>query len=454
MQKITILGAGLTGTLLALRLVQRGYSVDLYEKRPDPRQSVWEGGRSINLALSDRGWSGLQLVGLEAQVREMVVPMYGRMIHPLGAAPTPYRYSGREDEYINSISRPGLNRLLLDEADRFDALQVYFDTEVRTVDLDQHHLHLYHHPSQTSQNIHAEVLIGADGAGSMLRRMMQTRSSRLRFNYSQEYLDTGYKELTLHPGANGEFLIEKNALHIWPRKGFMMIALPNLNGSFTLTLFMPFAGRYGFEALQTSEQVQAFIAAQFPDVAPLLEHVGDEYFENPASPLGTIKCYPWMGSDHSILMGDAAHAIVPFYGQGMNCCFEDVVEFDQCVTTHEGDWSAIFQAFQADRKPDTDAIAALAQDNFYEMRDGTADPVFNRKRQIELAMEQEIDAYASKYSLVTFRSDIGYRQAMLIGRKQDELLMTFAKQHPNDTPIDYQALHTHIQQQTAALWPH
>jgi kynurenine 3-monooxygenase len=266
-------------------------------------------------------------------------------------------------------------------------------------------------------------VIGTDGAGSSVRRSMMGRTTDLLFNYSQDFLRTGYKELEIPAAENGDFRIEKNALHIWPRGHFMMIALPNLDGSFTVTMFHPYEGEAGFNTLNTPEKVQAFFEKYYPDSLEHLPNLVETYFENPVGPLGTIKCYPWQAFGKVVIMGDAAHAVVPFYGQGMNASFEDVRIFDEMVDAHEGDWATILDKFQESRVENGNAIGDLAKQNEYEMREKVADPMFIKKRGLEMRLEQEYPTYYSKYSLVTFNGNIPYSEAMRLGKLQDEALL-------------------------------
>jgi kynurenine 3-monooxygenase len=423
---ITIIGAGLCGSLLAVRLAQRGHRVSLYEKRSDLRKTGAVSGRSINLALSDRGLLALRMIGVEDAVRPLCIPMTGRMVHPLGQLPVPAPYSGRQGEYINSVSRGGLNAALLDVAEAHSNIQIQFDADATAVNLDTGTATFVRTGTQESFTVASDVLIGTDGAGSVLRRSMMARTGDLLFNYSQEFLRHGYKELSIPATPSGGFALEKNALHIWPRGTYMVIALPNLDGSFTVTVFLPFHGEYGFLALQDAAKARAFFAQQFPDVLALIPAFETEWADNPTGNLGIIKCYPWQAFGKTLLMGDAAHAIVPFYGQGMNASFEDVSVLDGLLDQYGDDqWPAVLEAFQDARKPDADAIADLATDNFYEMRDHVANPVFQRKRRLETQLEQRFPDYFSKYSLVTFRADVPYRQAMEQGRRQDTWLMDF-----------------------------
>lgn len=420
-QKIIIIGAGLCGSLLALRLAQKGFQVEVYEKRPDMRTAAMSAGRSINLALSDRGIRGLHLVGLEQELLQLAIPMHGRLIHTIGYPPMLAPYSGRSGEYINSISRGDLNIALLNKAETYPNISLHFNCSCTGVELETGTAYFERH---TGEKITARgaLVAGTDGAGSALRNSMEQQVTG--FTLSQQFLEHGYKELNIPPGPGGSFLIEKNALHIWPRGSFMLIALPNLAGDFTVTLFLAHKGaENSFEALRNGPALQNFFNTHFPDIPALVPDLEQQFFLNPTGHLGTVKCFPWQAYGKCILLGDAAHAVVPFYGQGMNCSFEDVVVFDQLLEKHGDNWAAMLPEFEQLRKENADAIADLAVDNFYEMRDATADPVFQRKRKLETLLEQRYPEYFSKYSLVTFREDVSYKQAMIQGRKQDDALM-------------------------------
>ncbi|MBK9254756.1 MAG: FAD-dependent monooxygenase [Saprospiraceae bacterium] len=439
-EKIVIVGAGLCGAMMGLRLAQKGFKVSIYERRPDMRKVDISAGRSINLALSDRGLKGLEMVGLREKVAPLIIPMYGRMIHPMDGEPGFYAYSGRKGECINSISRGGLNMLLLDEAEKTGLVDIQFDTECLRVDFETGEVRLRNNEDGMSFSDTGIFVLGTDGAASAVRRSMSAISGQLRFDFSQKFLDTGYKELSIPPDENGGFRIEKNALHIWPRNGFMMIALPNLDGSFTVTLFMPFEGEVSFEMFKNDTIIDHFFKTQFSEAYRHMPELIDDFHNNPASSLGTVKCWPWQVNGKSTLMGDAAHAVVPFYGQGMNASFEDCVILDECIDQYGPDWTSVLKHYQESRKPNADAIADLAEDNFYEMRDATADPVFNLKRKIELQLEQRFPEYYSKYSMVTFREDLPYETAMIKGRKQDAILMDFAAKAGNPEDVDFNQL--------------
>ncbi len=423
--KLIIVGAGLCGTLLAIRMAQRGFQVVVYERRSDMRKGVEDAGRSINLALSARGLMALETAGIKDAILKECIPMRGRMIHPLGGEPFLSNYSGRAEDYINSVSRPGLNLALIKEADKFENVELKFDCKVTGVDLENATI-TYQFDGETHEDKGA-VVIGTDGAGSIVRRAMMGQTTKLLFNYSQDFLRHGYKELSILPTEEGGWKIEKEALHIWPNGSFMIIALPNLDGSFTLTMFHPYEGEAGFNTLNTKEKLKAFFEKYYPSLLPHIPHLYEEYFENPVGTLGTIKCYPWQANGKALIMGDAAHAIVPFYGQGMNASLEDVRVFDELMDDFGDDWEAIFKVFEEERVHNANAIADLAIDNFYEMRDKVDDVPFMRKRKIEMQLEQQFPDYYSKYSLVTFNPKLPYKEAKMRGRKQDELLLEMCK---------------------------
>ncbi|MDW3646752.1 MAG: NAD(P)/FAD-dependent oxidoreductase [Bacteroidia bacterium] len=429
-EKIIIVGAGLCGSLLAIRMAQRGYKVALYEKRTDMRGEVLDAGRSINLALSNRGLMALDSANLKESILETCIPMKGRMIHPVEGAPFLSPYSGRSADYINSVSRPGLNIALLNEAEGYENIELHFDAKVLNIDLRE--ARISYRSAEGTKEDQGAIVIGTDGAGSIVRRSMMGHTTELLFNYSQDFLRHGYKELSIHPDASGSWKIEKEALHIWPRGSFMIIALPNLDGSFTLTMFHPFDTEIGFNGLDTSEKLEAFFHEYYPSLLPYIPHYQEEFAENPVGTLGTIKCYPWQAFGKGLIMGDASHAIVPFYGQGMNASLEDVRVFDEILEKEGANWEKVFTTFQDKRKKNTDAIADLAIDNFYEMRDHVDDLNFMRKRKIEMQLEQEFPDYYSKYSLVTFQPELPYEKAMIRGRKQDQLLLDLCSQDDFD----------------------
>lgn len=421
---ILIIGAGLCGSLLALRLAQRGYKITLIEKRPDLRKVTQDAGRSINLALSDRGLRGLRLAGVEAEAKKLCIPMYGRMLHDKEGNTFLSKYSGRANEFINSISRPGLNMLLLDAAEAMPNVEIIFNQGCESMDMENASATFTAHDSKERIVLQGDIVIGTDGAGSVVRRSM-FEYRKFLFSFSQQWLTHGYKELEIPATTEGGYRTDEGALHIWPRGEDMLIALPNLDGSFTVTLFAPYENSdYCFNNLTTKEKVLEYFTKEYPDAVALMPSLAEEFFENPTGPLGTIKCAPWSCYGKTLLMGDAAHAIVPFYGQGMNASFEDVVVFDEILDKHEGDWTTVFNEYEKARKQDTDAIADLAVDNFHEMKEHTASPLFQQKRKLETAFESEFpQEYYSKYSLVTFNENISYSDAMKRGRAQDKAIL-------------------------------
>ncbi|WP_159950624.1 FAD-dependent oxidoreductase [Polaribacter septentrionalilitoris] len=439
--KILIIGAGLCGSLLALRLAQRGYKVEVYESRPDLRKVDISAGRSINLALSDRGLKALRLCGMEEKAREICIPMYGRLMHDKDGNTFASNYSGREGEFINSISRGDLNAILLDEAEKHENVNIHFNKKCKRVDIENTIAHFKDYKTKEEFSVDATVIFGADGAGSSLRKSYISERKFL-FSYSQNYLNHGYKELEIPADTNGNHQISKGHLHIWPRGDFMLIALPNMDGSFTVTLFLSYdEGGYNFNNLTSEEKITQFFEQEFPDALALIPNIKEEFTNNPTGPLGTVKCSPWSYQNKTLLMGDAAHAIVPFYGQGMNASFEDVFVFDEVLCHFERsreifNWESVFKAYQKARKKDTDAIADLAIDNFYEMKDHVANPLFKEKRKIEMDLEKNFPTqYSSKYSLVTFNENMGYNEAMNRGRAQDKALLNL---------IADDEVHTHL----------
>lgn len=424
MSKVVIIGAGLAGSLLAIYLAKRKIAVDVYEARGDMRLEEIAAGRSINLALSDRGIAGLREVGMDEYMLAEAVPMYGRMIHSVSGETKLLKYSGREGEYINSVSRAGLNIALINEAEKYDNVKFHFNE--RCIGFDCLSGEAKFKSGKTAKG---DTVIASDGAGSAVRISM-LQGGVERFDLSQKWLAHGYKELHIPPSADGGFLLEKNALHIWPRHQFMMIALPNFDGSFTCTLFLAHkSAENAFDQLTTGEAVTAFFTREFPDALELMPTLVEDFFHNPTGNLGTIKCSPWNVGRKALLLGDAAHAMVPFYGQGMNCAFEDVRVLDSLLSDRAAssggqfDWKEIFEEFGESRKINADAICDMAEENFYEMRDATADPIFQRKRELETKLEHTFPDYFSKYSMVTFREDLPYSVANGRGNAQDKLLM-------------------------------
>jgi len=414
--KIGLVGGGLSGSLLAVYLAKRGYEVHLFERRADMRGGHYEGGRSINLALSNRGIRALEKVGLDVPVLEQAVPMYGRMMHALDGSLS-YQPYGKEGQAIYSVSRGGLNVQLLQLADQYPNIHLYFNHRCTQADLESATADFI---SDTGSvvSFSGDYLIGTDGAYSAVRDAFQ-RSGR--FNYAQEYIEHGYKELEIMATADGGFAMEKNCLHIWPRASFMLIALPNTNGSFTCTLFFPWEGDLSFSSLKNEGDVERFMKQNFPDAISLMPNYLKDFQENPTGNLVTVRSYPWV-KGKTALLGDAAHAIVPFYGQGMNCSFEDCLVMDDCIGKFDGNISRAFSAYQELRKPNADAIAELALQNFIEMRDLVGDPDFLHKKHVEHELtELYPQRFRSQYELVAFSHE-PYSFALAQGGRNNQLL--------------------------------
>jgi kynurenine 3-monooxygenase len=419
-KSVSIIGAGLVGSLLSIYMAKRGYKVNVFERRSDMRKNRMSAGKSINLALSDRGFRGLDGIGIGDEIRKIAIPMKGRFIHNADGT-TAFMPYGKEGQAIYSVSRGGINMKLMDLAEAQENVTMKFSERCTNVDTKAGKAHFVNEEKHSESAIESDLFFGSDGAFSAAR--LSAMLSHDRFEYHQFYIEHGYKELNIPAGPNGEFLIEKNALHIWPRKNFMMIALPNLDGSFTCTLFFPFEGEQSFAKLKTKEDVKAFFDQQFPDAVPLMPTLVEDYFANPSASLVTVKCFPWTFDDKLALIGDAAHAIVPFYGQGMNCGFEDCVVLDELITKHKENWHEIFEEYQSLRKPDGDAVADLALNNFIEMRDKTADPKFLLQKKIEARFNSKYpDKWIPLYSMVTYSPQIRYSTAMKEGARQEEIM--------------------------------
>jgi kynurenine 3-monooxygenase len=419
---ITIVGAGLAGTLLACYLGRAGRRVDLYEKRSDPRLGAPERGRSINLALSTRGLHALREVGLAEEVLAQAIPMRGRMIHHLDRSLAFQPYGKDDSEVLHSVSRGGLNHLLVEAAARHPSVRMFFDHRCTGVDLDALSLELHCGPAEEVKHVRADVVVGADGVFSAVRQALQKRE---RFDYAQEYLDHGYKELTIPAGPGGSHRIEKNALHIWPRGQFMMIALPNADGSFTCTLFWPFEGPNSFAALTGSGAIDAFFEQQFPDAVPLLPHLAGEFSHNPTGPLLTVRCRPWHLDGQVVLLGDACHAVVPFLGQGMNAAFEDCSVLMRCIN-EQPDLACAFADYQARRKGHLDTLATLCVDNFLEMRDRVGSRLFVWQKRLAVLLHGLLPGwYLPLYTMVEF-TRIGYADAVRRATRQDRVVAGIA----------------------------
>lgn len=418
-----IIGGGLGGALMANYLGRAGYETDVYEMRGDIRKRGAVGGRSINLALSHRGICALDRVGLKDAVMKMAVAMPGRMIHGLDSSLVFQPYGTRNDQAIHSVSRGGLNALLLEAAERYPTVRLHFQRKCTDVDLDSGEVELLDATTGDSTTVQGDIVLSADGAFSAVRRPMQKLD---RFDYRQDYLAHGYKELTIPPGENGSFRLEKHALHIWPRRSFMMIALPNEDGSYTCTLFWPFTGPVSFESVSTKERLATVFETHYPDVVRHMPTLVEDYFENPVGSLATIRCAPWYYRDRVVLLGDAAHAVVPFYGQGMNASFEDVLVLDECMQRYKPDWRRAFEAYYEARKNDVDALADLAISHFVEMRDHTGSRKFLLKKKKERILHRPFPKwYIPLYTMATF-TRMSYVAAVARARKQDTIVFWVA----------------------------
>jgi len=419
-QTIHIVGGGLVGSLAAIVLAQRGFSVALYERRADMRKIVMSSGRSINLAVTARGLKALREVKIEEDVLKLAVSMKGRMLHDAEEKTTFVPYGQKESEVINSVSRGDLNKLLLAKADSYDNVEIFFNRRCENYELKTSVLTFVDEETKKQETVQAEVTIGTDGAGSVLRKAMLASVRNPQF--SEEFLAHGYKELVIPAAPGGGFQMEKNALHIWPRKSFMLIALPNMDGSFTVTFFFAHEGKESFAALKNENDVTAFFSKIFPDAAKLMPSLAKDFFENPTGSMGTVKCAPWHIAGRAMLFGDAAHAIVPFFGQGMNCGFEDCSALGELLDKNLG-WEATFSELEARRKPNADAIADMALENFVEMRDTVADAKFQLKKQIGFELEKRYSGkFIPRYAMVVFHPEIPYAEAKTRSIAQDKIL--------------------------------
>jgi kynurenine 3-monooxygenase len=417
-RKITIIGAGLVGSLLSLLLSKRGHRVRVFEKRGDMRRQKMSAGRSINLALAERGIHALRQAGLMDRIKPLMIPMRGRMLHEPDGSIEFSPYGQREHEVIYSVSRGELNKELMTAAEAA-GVEIFFDRDCVSIDLSTKTINWTNGHSGDSGNENYDLVIGADGAGSELREAITRATGG---EAKSEMLDHDYKELSIPAAADGTHQIEREALHIWPRGGFMLIALPNIDGSFTVTLFLPETGASGFSSLDSQERVTGFFQQQFPDALPLLPELTEDFFANPTGELGTVRCYPWSYEDSALILGDAAHAIVPFHGQGMNAGFEDCSVLIDLLNTYDHDWSRVLDVFEQYRKPDAEAIADMALENYVVMRDSVSDPKFQLKKALGFEMERRYPKrFVPRYSMVMFHR-VPYSVAQQRGRVQDTIL--------------------------------
>ncbi len=436
--EVTVIGAGPVGSLLALMLARRGHQVNVFERRPDMRKQQVSAGRSINLAVSTRGLHALGQVGLAEEVLRQAVPMFGRMMHSPAGELSFLRYGRDESEFINSMSRGELNKLLVTRAEETGRVRFHFQHRLLSYDFATRQAELRDEASSQTRRAAAEVLIGSDGSASVLRTSMASSAGDV--SITSDVLDAGYKELTMPPAAGGGFALEKNALHIWPRGRFMLIALPNLDGSFTCTLFLPFEANQPapcFARLVESTQVSPFFAEHFADAVPRIPGLEEQFLAAPLGQMVTVKASRW-SLGPTLLLGDAAHAIVPFFGQGMNAGFEDCALLDQLLGDQSTpDWAELFARFSQARKVDTDAIADLAVENFVEMRDKVADPEFLLWKAVEAEINKRYPGrYLSRYQLVTF-SRLPYHLALEAGKRQARMLRALTAGKSRAEDVDY-----------------
>ncbi|APU09299.1 kynurenine 3-monooxygenase [Cellulophaga lytica] len=421
---IAIVGSGLVGSLLAIYLRKEGHKVTVFDRRPDIR-TVEFSGRSINLAMSNRGWNALQQVGLEDEIKKIAIPLYQRAMHVDGV-PLYYQKYGKDDEAIWSTSRGLLNRKMIDLAEA-EGTKFRFSEKVWDVDLPESKIYTGETEKGVWEEYKFDCVFGCDGAFSRVRHKMQRRS---RFDYSQEFIKVGYKELSILPNEDGTHKLDKHSFHIWPRGKFMLIAMPNIDGSFTCTLFMPFEGDISFESITNKAEAKDFFSTHFPNVMPDLDNLIGDFFKNPTSAMVTMKCFPWTYWDKAVLVGDSAHAIVPFYGQGMNAGFEDIYVLANMLKKYPDNWTLAFEEYEKERKPNADAIAELSYRNFVEMSSKTADPMFLLQKKIEKKFAAEYpEKWLPVYSRVTF-SNRPYAEALALGDEQ-EAIMKKIMQLPN-----------------------
>lgn len=418
MKTASIVGAGLVGSLWAVYLTKAGYKVQLFERRPDIRKAEISAGKSINLALSTRGWKALDTVGVGDAVREIAIPMSGRIMHDLESNLT-YQPYGKEGQAIYSVSRGGVNARLMDIAEETGNAEIFYNEKCIGTDLENGIVYLENSETGKKWEVKSDVVFATDGAFSAVRYNAMQKLDR--FNYSQNYIEDGYREILLPANEDGSYKLDKNALHIWPRGRFMLIALANEDGSFTCTLFMPFNGPNSFETLTSKEAVDNFFQSTFPDFYAMMPNIADAWEDHPLSSLAIVRCYPWTHGK-TALMGDAAHATVPFYGQGMNCGFEDCSVMWELMQKHNEDWPKVFEEYQQLRKPDGDGVQDLSLHNYYVMRDYVGDPKFLLQKKIEAHFsEKHPEKWLPLYSQVTF-SHIRYSEAWKTGQKQDAIM--------------------------------
>jgi len=424
MSKIAVVGGGLVGSLLTVFLAKKGFDVDVFEKRADIRNAKIQAGRSINLVVADRGWKALENAGIRDTIREITIPVYGRMTHDTSGNQTFHQYSV-DRRAIYSVSRAELNKRLIEIADEFENVNFHFEHKCDGITEDGSTVSFTAKGGAKVQ-FGADVVFGADGANSEVRSSIKSHlnasDAESDYSFSEDLIEHGYKELIIPPDENGNWVLDESALHIWPRKQYMLMALANLDGGFTCTLFLPFKGEYSFEALQSESDLIDFFGEMFGDAVPIMPTLKEDFFANPTSSLAIVKCHPWVYKHKVALIGDAAHAIVPFYGEGMNCGFEDCDQLNSLLQGGEEDWKSVLSDYYSARKPNGDAIADLSMRNFVEMRDLVSDPDFIYRKKIEAKLQTAFpDKWVPLYSQVKF-TDIPYSEAWAEGLRQDDVM--------------------------------
>ena len=432
-RKITLIGAGLTGPLLATYLTQHGYEVDIYERRSDMRKETISAGRSINLAMSVRGIQALKEVGIYEKIKPLTIPMKGRMIHGLNGSTHLQPYGQKEEEVIYSVSRATLNMELMSLAEETGKIRIYFNQKCTHVDLDKKRFNILNESTGEESDHSFQLIIGVDGSASAVRNSMVDRG---KIQFTDKPLGHGYKELTIPPSETGEFQLEPNALHIWPRGKFMLIALPNMDRSFTCTLFFPMEGETSFATVNSKEKIISLFEAYFPDSISILNRLTEEYRTNPTGILGSVYCDPWHLGDSAVLLGDAAHAVVPFFGQGMNASFQDCTVLNGLMIEHGDDWKTILNEFSQLHVKNGHAIANMALENYIEMRDKVNDSQYRIRRKLELALENQYpDRFIPRYSMVSFHQ-IPYSKVYQRGNLQLKIIEALLDLDPNGKTID------------------
>ena len=443
-KEINILGAGLCGSLLSIMMAKQGYSVTVREKRSDPRKNHGSAGRSINLAMSAKGINALKYAGIFEQIETLLMPMKGRMLHFQDGREELQPYGQYDHEFIYSVSRSRLNHLLIDAAEEI-GVDIKFQHSIESFDKEKN---VSFESNEGGYTLTAKNLLVTDGAGSMMRRSFNGSSPILP---QEDILPHSYKELTIPADENGSFKLTEKALHVWPRGEFMLIALPNPNGDFTLTLFMPTKGENSFDGLKNNHQIQKFFEKYFSDILILIPNLIEQFQENPTGILGTVKCKHWHLNDHFLLVGDAAHAMVPFHAQGMNSAFDDCVVLDSIVKKYDN-WGEIFKEFEIKQKKNANAIQAMALDNYIEMRDGVLDPKFALKKELSFRLEKEFPTYfIPRYSMVMFHNEIPYSMSYERGEIQKSILTELTVNADNIDSIDFKSAEKVIKKELTPL---